>query len=177
MYQQFFPSLILSIISTDRNTTLSCLHTVGIQIMFVCQFHQFTIMLQALFHQRNSFFKVFDVFTPLIIQYQLGCFHFQVERIRKFTITMHIILQTGKFVLIWRYGGGRLINSCYCLIPVLYYLSNNIQRHFTYMRLFFPFFLHIFYQLLPFRSATFIESRIDGIFIWIDKLAHKHTQQ
>ena len=144
--------------------------------MFVRQFHQFAIVFQALFHQRNSFFKILNLFSPLIIQYQFGSFHFQVERIRKFTITMHIILQTCKFILIWRDGTCCFINSRYCFISMFYYLSNNIQRHFTYMRLLFPFFFYILYQLLSFRSAAFIESRIDRIFVRIDKLAHKHTQ-
>ena len=39
------------------------------------------------------------------------------------------------------------------------------------------FFLNILYQLLAFRSATLVEARVDGIFIWIHQLAHRHAQQ
>ena len=45
------------------------------------------------------------------------------------------------------------------------------------MRLFLPFLFNVFNQFLAFRSAAFIESRINGIFIRIYKLAYKHSQQ
>ena len=90
---------------------------------------------------------------------------------------MHIILQTCEFFFVGGDGTGCLVNRCYCLITVFNHLSDNIQRHLTYMRLILPFFLYKFDQFLAFRSAAFIESRIDGIFVRIDKLAHKHTQQ
>ena len=145
--------------------------------MLVCQFHQFAVMFQTLFHQRDGFFQILHVFSPLIVQYQFRSFHFQIKRIGKLTITMHIILQTCEFFFVGGDGTGCLVNRCYCLITVFNHLSDNIQRHLTYMRLILPFFLYKFDQLFAFRSAAFIESRIDGIFVRIDKLAHKHPQQ
>ena len=90
---------------------------------------------------------------------------------------MHVILQTCELIFIVRYGICCLINGGYRFISMLYSLGNDIQRQLTCMRLLFPFLFYIFYQFLTFRSATFIEPRIDGIFVWIDKLTHKHTQQ
>ena len=177
MHQHLFPGLVLATVTTDRNTALRGLHTVGIIISTIRQCHQLAVMLQTLFHQWNSGIQFIQILSPLIVQDTLSSFHFQVKGISKFTIAMHVIPQTSELLFITSHRCGSLVNGRHRLVTVFHHLRHNIQRQFAHMRLFLPFLLHIFYQLLTLRPATLIKSRINGIFIRIHQLAHKHTQQ
>ena len=60
-------------------------------------------------------------------------------------------------------------------IPMIDTLVNDIERQFTYMWYTFMFLLNILDEFLTLGSATLIETWVDGIFIWVDQFAHRHS--
>ena len=177
MYQQLFPSFVFTVVATNGDATLSRLHAVGIIISILGQTHQLAVMLQALFHQRHGSIEVGHVLTPLIIEYQFGSLHLEVESIGKLTVAMHVVAQAVELILVLTDACRSTINSRNGLVAMLNNLCHYIQRKLTHVWLLLPFLLNKFNQLLTFGTAALIEARIDGVFIRIHQLTHEHTQQ
>ena len=68
-------------------------------------------------------------------------------------------------------------DGCQSLLTVSHALVHDVQWHFALMCLLFPLFFYIFNEFLTLRTATFIEARINGVFIRIHQFTHLHTKQ
>ena len=90
---------------------------------------------------------------------------------------MHIVLKTTELVLIAGYTTRYGIDGSHSLVAVSLGLSYNIEWQLTHMRLMLPLLLYIFDEFLALRTATLIETRIDGVLIWIHQLTHEHAQE
>ena len=62
------------------------------------------------------------------------------------------------------YGKDNVPSS---IVSVFYTLFYNVKRQFALMFLAFPFLLYIFYKLFALWAAALIETRIDGVLIWV----------
>ena len=58
-------------------------------------------------------------------------------------------------------------------------LLHDVERKFSigHMRCFCPLLFNPFDEFLTFGTATFVEAGIDGVFVRIDELAHKESQE
>ena len=134
-------------------------------------------MVQTLLKQGDGSIELADILAPFIVQDVAGSPDLQSERVGKFAIAVHIIAQTTELGDILRDVRSRRIDGSHGLLAVGNGLINDIERQFSLVSLMFPLLLDILYQLLTLRSAALVKARIDGVFIWIDELTHKHSEQ
>ena len=56
-------------------------------------------------------------------------------------------------------------------------LVDDVERQFTNMFLAFPLFFYIFNEFLALWTAALVETWVDIVFVWIDKLCYLHSKQ
>ena len=169
--------LHVSAITSDWDTALGGLHRIGIEIGILGKIYQLTVILQTLFEQRNGSIQFLDILAPLIVEHMLSSLHLPTECVGKGTVTMHIVLKTTELILIAGYTTRNGIDGSHSLVAMSLGLSYDIKRQLTHMRLMLPLLLYIFDEFLALRTATLIETRIDGVLIWIHQLTHEHAQE
>ena len=76
---------------------------------------------------------------------------------------------------------GRLGSCCSHFdegaIAVVHTLVHDVEGQFAHMGLSFIFFLDVFDEFLTLRTATLVETRIDGVLVRIHQFTHRHTEQ
>ena len=90
---------------------------------------------------------------------------------------MHIVLKTTELILIAGDAVSYGIDSSHSLVAVSLGLSYDIEWQLTHMRLMLPLLLYVFDEFLTLWTTTLIETRIDGVLIWIHQLTHEHAQE
>ena len=153
------------------------LHAVGIEIGVFGVVHQLSVVGVALFEQRNGFLQIVGFLAPFVVEHLLCRQHLVFERVGKVAVTFHVVGQTGKLILVLAHLVGQSLQCRYSLVAVGHTFVDNIQRQFSGMLLAFPFLFHIFNQFFSCRTAAFVETWINGVFVGIDQLADLHAQQ